>query len=72
MRIREHGTDAVVEQLRAAFEAADFTRWPPTWVASTRDTELWALLDDIAFPLTSTPTPGRWLATTCLVRHMRP
>jgi hypothetical protein len=71
MRIRAPGVDAVAEQLASVLQAADFTRWPPAWIASDRDTELWALLDDIAFPLTSTPTPGRWLATTCLVRGMR-
>lgn len=71
MRIRAPGLDAVAVQLGAALQEADFTRWPPPWAASDRETELWALIEDIAFPLTATPTPGRWLATTCLVRGMR-
>ncbi|MHB1538494.1 MAG: hypothetical protein ACYCUM_13850 [Solirubrobacteraceae bacterium] len=71
MRIRSPGLDAVAEQLADALDEADFTRWAPPWVLSARDTELWALLDDIAFPLASTPVPGRWLATTCLVRGTR-
>jgi DNA-directed RNA polymerase specialized sigma24 family protein len=70
MRIRTPGLDAVAEQLTAALQDADFTRWPPPWVSTDRQTDLWALVDDIAFPLTMTSTPGRWLATTCLVRGM--
>jgi hypothetical protein len=68
MRIRAPGVDAVAEQLTHALQEADFTRWPPPWVASQRDTELWALVQDIAFPLSATPQRGRWIATTCLVR----
>jgi hypothetical protein len=30
---------------------------------------MWALLDDLAFPLTPAGEPGSWLATTCLVRQ---
>ena len=70
-RIRTPGLDAVAEQLAQALQDADFTRWPPPWVSSRQETELWALTADIAFPLTATSTPGRWLATTCLVRESR-
>lgn len=67
-RIRTAGFAAVEEALREAFEEADLTRWAPTWVDSDRETAMWALLDDVAFPLTPAGPPGSWLATTCLVR----
>jgi hypothetical protein len=67
-RIRSPGLDAVGEALQAAFEEADLTRWAPTWVSTNRQTQMWALLDDLAFPLIPAGTPGSWLATTCLVR----
>ncbi len=67
-RIREAGLDVVSAALQQAFEEADITRWAPTWVDTPRRTELWALLDELAFPLTPTGEPGSWLATTCLVR----
>jgi hypothetical protein len=70
MKITAPGLDAVAERLADVLQDADFSRWPPSWVLSDRDTELWALLDDIAFPLSATPYPGRWVATTCLVRGM--
>jgi hypothetical protein len=68
-RIRTAGLDAVSEALRQAFEEADLTRWAPTWVSSDRATPMWALLDDLAFPLIPAGQPGAWLATTCLVRE---
>lgn len=68
MRIRTPGVEAVAEQLHVALQDADFTRWPPTWVSTEQRTELWALLEDVAFPLTPTSQRGRWLAKTCLVR----
>jgi hypothetical protein len=68
MGIRTPGVAAVAEQLHDALQEADFTRWPPGWLSSQQNTELWALIDDIAFPLTPTPQRGRWLAKTCLVR----
>lgn len=68
MGIRTPGVQAVADQLRLALQEADFTRWPPTWVSSEQSSELWALLEDVAFPLTPTPQRGRWLAKTCLVR----
>jgi hypothetical protein len=67
-RIRTAGLDAVSDALHQAFEDADITRWAPTWVDSDRQTEMWALVEDLAFPLTPTGAPGSWLATTCLVR----
>jgi hypothetical protein len=66
--IRTPGRDAVGEALQQAFEDADLTRWAPTWVDTNRQTPMWALLDDLAFPLTPAGEPGSWLATTCLVR----
>jgi hypothetical protein len=68
-RIRDAGLDAVSEALHAAFEEADLTRWAPPWVDTDRRTQMWALLDDLAFPLTPAGAPGVWLATTCLVRE---
>jgi hypothetical protein len=66
--IRTPGLDAVGEALQQTFEDADLTRWAPTWVDTSRRTQMWALLDDLAFPLTPAGEPGAWLATTCLVR----
>jgi hypothetical protein len=72
IRIKAPGIDIVEEKLRLALQEADFSRWPPAWIASDRQTEMWALVDDdIAFPLTPTSEPGRWLAMTCLVRGGR-
>jgi hypothetical protein len=68
-RIRTAGLDVVSEALRQAFEEADLTRWAPSWVDSNKQTSMWALVDDLAFPLTPTDAPGSWLATTCLVRE---
>lgn len=50
---------------------AEITAWPPGWAVSDRPAPLWALVDDLAFPLARTPTPGRWLAVTCLRRTRR-
>jgi hypothetical protein len=68
MPIREPGGEAVALALRAALEAADVSGWPPAWAVSDRPAELWAATADLAFPLAPTPTPGRWLAVTCLAR----
>jgi hypothetical protein len=69
--IRDAGLAAVSDALHEAFEDADLTYWAPSWVDSDRQTEMWALVDDLAFPLTPTGEPGSWLATTCLVRGQR-
>lgn len=66
--IKTPGIDAVADRLEEALQDADFTRWAPSWVSTDRRTAMWALVDDLAFPLTKTGQPGRWLATTCLVR----
>jgi hypothetical protein len=68
MRIRTPGADAVAIELQRAFEEADLTNWTPAWVLTDRHTQLWALIDDIAFPLVPAEQPGGWLAATCLVR----
>jgi hypothetical protein len=68
-RIRTAGLDAVGEALRQVFEEADLTRWAPTWVDTSRRTQMWALHQDLAFPLTPAGEPGSWLAATCLVRN---
>jgi hypothetical protein len=67
-RIRTPGIDAVSKALQHTFEEADITRWAPTWVDTNRQTQMWALHEDLAFPLTPAGEPGSWLATTCLVR----
>lgn len=69
MPIREPGAAAVAEALRAALEAAHVSAWPPAWAISDRPAALWAATADLAFPLAPTPTPGRWLALTCLSRR---
>ncbi len=70
-RIRDAGLEAVSAALHEAFEDADLTRWAPTWVDSDRGAQMWAVLDDVAFPLAPAGAPGSWLATTCLVRPHR-
>jgi hypothetical protein len=67
-RIRTPGLDAVGKALQHTFAEADITRWAPSWVDTDRQTEIWALHEDLAFPLTPAGEPGSWLATTCLVR----
>jgi hypothetical protein len=69
MPIREPGGDVVRSALREALEAADVSGWPPAWAVSDRPAELWAATADLAFPLTRTDRPGRWLAVTCLPRR---
>jgi hypothetical protein len=68
---RELGADAVTEALIAALEDADVSGWPPGWVSGDRESGLWAVSGDLAFPLERTPTPGRYLATTCLSKPRR-
>ena len=68
---RERGTDAVVDALIAALEDSDVSGWPPAWAAGDRNAGLWAATGELAFPLERTPTPGRYLATTCLSRPRR-
>jgi hypothetical protein len=67
-RLRTPGLSAVSEALRQTFEEADLTRWAPPWVDTNRQTPMWALHEDLAFPLTPAGEPGSWLATTCLIR----
>ena len=66
--IREPGREVVDNALRAALEDADVHAWPPAWAISDKSAELWAVTRDLAFPLTRTDRPGRWLAVTCLPR----
>jgi len=68
MPIRQPGRAQVVHELRRALEQADVHAWPPGWAVSDRPAELWATTADLAFPLTRTDRPGRWLAVTCLRR----
>jgi hypothetical protein len=68
MPVRVPGIDEVARGLLEALEAADITHWPPGWAVSDRPAPLWAISGDLAFPLARTPTPGRWLAVTCLRR----
>ena len=42
-----------------------------TWVTGDRESGLWAVSGELAFPLERTPTPGRYLAITCLSRPRR-
>ena len=68
MPVRAPGTAEVIAGLRAALEAADISGWPPGWAVSDRPAELWAVHQDVAFPLARTQIPGRWIAVTCLRR----
>jgi hypothetical protein len=70
-RIRTPGVQAVASELSRAFEEAEITSWAPSWVVSNHDTQLWAVVEDMAFPLVAARGQGEWLATTCLVRGRR-
>lgn len=65
------GVDAALGALLAALEDADVMRWPPAWAVSDSPAELWAIADDLAFPLARGDGPGRWVAVTCLRRSAR-
>lgn len=71
MPVRTPGGDTPAALLLAALGDADVTRWPPGWAVSDRPAELWAITEDLAFPLARTPIPRRWLAVTCLRRGRR-
>lgn len=71
MPVRTPGGEEPAALLLDALRGADVTRWPPGWAVSDRPAELWAVAHDLAFPLVRTPTPGRWLAVTCLRRNRR-
>lgn len=71
MPVRAPGGDTPAALLLEALRDADITAWPPGWAVSDRPAELWAISGDLAFPLARTPTPGRWLAVTCLRRDAR-
>jgi hypothetical protein len=66
--VRERGSEAVAEALIAALRDADISRWPPAWAVGDRQTELWAVNGELAFPLERGGAPGRFVATTCLSR----
>ena len=69
MPIREPGREVVDAALREALEHADVSGWPPAWAVSDSPADLWAVTTELAFPLTRTDRPGRWLAVTCLPRR---
>jgi hypothetical protein len=66
--VRERGGAALADALVAVLQEADVTRWPPGWAVNDRDTELWAISGELAFPLERAGAPGRFVATTCLAR----
>jgi hypothetical protein len=66
--VRERGSEAVAEALVAVLEGADVSRWPPAWAVGDRRTELWAVNDELAFPLERSERHGRYVAVTCLSR----
>ena len=68
MPIRTPGLEEVVPALLSTLADATITRWPPAWAVSDRPAPLWAITTDLAFPLTKTTSPDRWLAITCLRR----
>jgi hypothetical protein len=68
MPIRTAGLADVLDALITTLESTTIVRHPPSWAITDRPTPLWAITADLAFPLTPTPDPGRYLATTCLRR----
>ncbi len=71
MPVRTPGTAEPATLLLAALGHADVTAWPPGWAVSDRPAPLWAISGELAFPLARTPTPGRYLAVTCLRKGER-
>lgn len=71
MPIRVAGIAAVAGALLDTLEAADVSGWPPGWAVSDRETVLWAVHGDLAFPLARSAVDGRWVAVTCLRRGER-
>ena len=66
--VRERGGEAVADALIAALEGSHVPRGPPAGAVNDRRTELWAVNDELAFPLERGGAPGRYVATTCLSR----
>jgi hypothetical protein len=66
--VAERGTAAVADALIAVLEDADVSRWAPSWAVGDRETRLWAVSGELAFPLEATDRAGRFLALTCLGR----
>jgi hypothetical protein len=65
------GTDAAVEALRESLLRADLTRMPPGWLAGRdRSAQIWAIDDELAYPLSPGPN-GSWTAATVLKRASR-
>jgi hypothetical protein len=65
------GTDVAVNALRLSLERAHLTRMPPGWIAGReRGAQMWALDDDLAYPL-SEGFGGEWTAATVLKRGSR-
>lgn len=71
MPVRTPGGAEPAALLLQALADADVTGWPPGWAVTDKPAPLWAISGDLAFPLTRTPQPGRWLAVTCLRRGTR-
>jgi hypothetical protein len=71
-RVRvDPGTDAAVAALRESLDRADLTRMAPGWIApGDRETAMWAIDGDLAYPLTPGPG-GVWTAATVLKRGSR-
>lgn len=71
-RVRlEAGTDAATTALRESLERAHLTRMAPGWIAGReRGAEMWAVDDDLAYPL-SAGHGGEWTAATVLRRGLR-
>jgi hypothetical protein len=62
------GTDVASRALRESLERAHITRMAPGWIdGRDRGAQMWALDDDLAYPL-SPGSAGEWIATTCLRR----
>jgi hypothetical protein len=72
MPVRDAGIAPVARALLDTLEAADISGWPPGWAVSDRPATLWAVHQDLAFPLAPSGTPGRWVALTCLRRDDDP
>jgi hypothetical protein len=67
----DRGTDAAVQALRESLERADLTRMAPGWIAGReRGAQMWAIDDDLAYPLSPGPD-GTWTAATVLKRGTR-
>src|SRR5688572_25637837 len=67
--VRARGAAALADALVTVLEDAAVSRWPPAWRVSDRQTELWPVSGELAFPLQRSRSPRRYVVLTWLGRE---